>query len=889
VKSRAFISLWLIILIMLLLLLVACGAATETAIDPGTTGVPSDDAVTILFACHENYESLFSQYKEFARQFEEQNPNIKVQLVNLDESLGAGNETTLVFSEDSWQRIAAAADTSCMPANPEATRQGLVRDLTPFIETNLNFHPEDFYPHTLESFQWDGGTWSIPHKVNFQFVFYHKTAFDIAGTAYPEPGWTWDDFLEKAIALTEREGNEIKRWGVVQPQRMDFILSLVQGHLIDNSTTPPELLFNSSPVVEAVRWYTDLHLKHQVMPFIKSSEERAAFQPHLLAEEGTAAMWTGLFLRSQWWWQKDLGLGVVPYPVNHSQGTTTPISIWPAYTMSAGTVHPKESWLWLDFLSRQSLDGSEGELPARRSVAETTKFWEDLDEELVPVYRFALEHSLFRDRNISKAMLTHFYDAVETVLEGKQEVKAALAEAQIESNQILAEQVQGLTRATPQAIVVATPAPEIEERMTITFSPLLASAAVYRDLAQTFHSTHPDITVNVQRPDFSGGFDLETMNTSADCFEWFPVSGSGIADYVLDLDPFLEAYPDFSLDDFYPQTLNVFRQRGGLWALPAAVELSVVYYNQDLFDTAEVAYPQPGWDPDEFLTKARSLTQGEEDERQYGYLPLDGDASDFFTFLSLQDIFWVVEQGNTVHFRLSDPSVIEALRWYIDLDQIHNVKPVFAEEDPARSETVAWEKRQNLVETSKAAMWIDTISSSSTSKPEGARIGIAPLPVGQNETINLFVYGYYISKDTSYPQQCWQWIRFLSQQNSEVMHGLPARRSVAESTSFQTKVGEEVAEVYLFSVEHSQDMPRILTEQWTWPGYQWLRRAYGEVAQGATPEAALAEAQHKAEVYYTCLEGSQGFADEALQKSCAEKADPDFQWSGEMVVRRVER
>ena len=32
------------------------------------------------------------------------------------------------------------------------------------------------------------------HTFDFNLIYYDKAKFDEAGLAYPEPGWTWDDF-----------------------------------------------------------------------------------------------------------------------------------------------------------------------------------------------------------------------------------------------------------------------------------------------------------------------------------------------------------------------------------------------------------------------------------------------------------------------------------------------------------------------------------------------------------------------------------------------------------------------------------------------------------------------------------------------------------------------
>lgn len=312
-------------------------------------------------------------------------------------------------------------------------------------------------------------------------------------------------------------------------------------------------------------------------------------------------------------------------------------------------------------------------LPPRRSVAEETGYWEDLDEEVAATYRFALEHIF--PQTYDYTVFGPLYNALDAILKGEQDVEAALAEAQEKARQALVERAQEREEATSQPVVVATPEPETDEGTVITFAPFFANPVAYRELAKTFHETHPEITVKMREPSFTGRYGLEEMASSSDCFVWFSEVADGESlQQVLNLDPFIEAETDFPLDDFYPQALDVFRRQGSLWGLAAEVQMKVIYYNKDLFDAAGVEYPQLGWDLEEFLRIARALTQREGDEKQYGFLPLDGDADALETFVALQGVALIDDQANPPRPRFDAPDVVEAVRWYVELATVHGVK-----------------------------------------------------------------------------------------------------------------------------------------------------------------------------------------------------------------------
>ncbi|UAJ79210.1 sugar ABC transporter substrate-binding protein [Leifsonia sp. ZF2019] len=56
----------------------------------------------------------------------------------------------------------------------------------------------------------DGKLYGVPKDFDTIGVWYDKALFDAAGVAYPEAGWTWDDYLATAKALTNPEAGV---WG----------------------------------------------------------------------------------------------------------------------------------------------------------------------------------------------------------------------------------------------------------------------------------------------------------------------------------------------------------------------------------------------------------------------------------------------------------------------------------------------------------------------------------------------------------------------------------------------------------------------------------------------------------------------------------------------------
>lgn len=60
------------------------------------------------------------------------------------------------------------------------------------------------YPKALDGlYTWDGTQYGVPKDFDTIAVYYNKAVFDKAGVAYPTADWTWDDFHQKAKAISD--------------------------------------------------------------------------------------------------------------------------------------------------------------------------------------------------------------------------------------------------------------------------------------------------------------------------------------------------------------------------------------------------------------------------------------------------------------------------------------------------------------------------------------------------------------------------------------------------------------------------------------------------------------------------------------------------------------
>ncbi len=84
---------------------------------------------------------------------------------------------------------------------------GHIASLQPYVDAERETYPafltnEDYYTDMLKpACAFDGAFYYLPIGPMSLPVYYNKTLFDEAGVAYPEEGWTWDDFREAASLI----------------------------------------------------------------------------------------------------------------------------------------------------------------------------------------------------------------------------------------------------------------------------------------------------------------------------------------------------------------------------------------------------------------------------------------------------------------------------------------------------------------------------------------------------------------------------------------------------------------------------------------------------------------------------------------------------------------
>ncbi len=205
-----------------------------------------------------------------------------------------------------------------------------------------------------------------------------------------------------------------------------------------------------------------------------------------------------------------------------------------------------------------------------------------------------------------------------------------------------------------------------------------------KEAVELFHEKFPDIEGTLQQiPDQfpTAIFTMAAAGTLPDVVRvWEPhVLQFGRADQVIDLQPLIDAQPDFNPEDFFESFYDFPVLKGKRYGVADGWNGHVCFYNKDLFDAAGVAYPAgEDWNWADFVSIAREISKP--DEQIWG---TDG--------LFVGWLHWsyklVWQNGGRVYnddyteCLLDSPEAIEALQYWADLLQEAEIMP-----SPAQAE-----------------------------------------------------------------------------------------------------------------------------------------------------------------------------------------------------------
>ncbi|NNJ10372.1 sugar ABC transporter substrate-binding protein [Chloroflexales bacterium ZM16-3] len=364
--------------VLITALIAACGqpqsAATDATPVTEATSVPatpSPDSGKILLrvGTGDSGDGL-QPHNEIIARFEAENPDIQVQL----EPVGSGDYYQIIRDQiasgnpSDLLQIGDDAVPSFVESGAFLPLDGLIAGAEFPLDTSI------YLPGVLDPGKWAGKQYLLPKDYTPLAVYYNKKIFDRFGVAYPQDGWTWEEFLATAQALTKDTNGDGQTdiWGAQLPgswaPNFEYWSASAGGQLVSADGLGFIGYMDSPQNTEALQFYSDLYHMYHIAPITESLNP---FDPNNNQfASGAAAMllfgrWPLAKLRTN----PDIELGVVGLPTDRRRAN---ILLWGGFGISALSQHQDAAWRFLRFYAGEpgAQVWKDWALPTVRSVAE---------------------------------------------------------------------------------------------------------------------------------------------------------------------------------------------------------------------------------------------------------------------------------------------------------------------------------------------------------------------------------------------------------------------------------------------------------------------------------------------------------------------------------------
>lgn len=310
---------------------------------------------------------------------------------------------------------------------------------------------------------------------------------------------------------------------------------------------------------------------------------------------------------------------------------------------------------------------------------------------------------------------------------------------------------------------------------------------------------------------------------------------------VVPLSPFLERESRESIEDIWPVFREANSYNGVLWAMPFNKSVPAVYYNQDMFQAADVPFPADDWTWDDFLAKARRLTvdlDGDDRIDQFGFA---NSLSEWLFQCLLQQHGDTLFDAADRNARFNSPTGIKVLNFLTGLNTKEKI-----------SYYSTGFNNQNDFAAGKVSMIVSSCATRIYLEPVlRFKWSCAPLPRATFPAAVISGTNIVLFKGPSQKriEAAWRFIKFFASTEETLDWALatgylPIRKSAANSPRMQAAIADNPRiKAPLLELDYSVPSPKILA--WN-KGRDYLIKALEETYLGNVPaEKSLGRANEK--------------------------------------------
>ncbi|MBD2703113.1 ABC transporter substrate-binding protein [Spirosoma sp. BT702] len=274
---------------------------------------------------------------------------------------------------------------------------------------DTTFRIDDFYPALLKSFQKGDTLYGVPKDFNPYVLFYNKAMFGEAGLTHPPQNWKELEAFSRRMTKDTNGDGKPDQYGLVLEPTIEMIMAFVYQNGGDFQKEDGTLGILDKNFLDALEYYVRLY---RTGAATIPSDLSAKWNGECFGTKKCAMVissgWLIPELRTNY---NDVDWGVAELPVGRQKAT---IVFTNAYAMPKESIHKKDGWQIIDYLTSQ--DGLKSvvkqglALPPRRSVAQNLGLYND------PVKRVFLQSAEFA-RTFQTTLPERWYEEASVALQ----------------------------------------------------------------------------------------------------------------------------------------------------------------------------------------------------------------------------------------------------------------------------------------------------------------------------------------------------------------------------------------------------------------------------------------------------------------------------------------
>jgi ABC-type glycerol-3-phosphate transport system substrate-binding protein len=309
------------------------------------------------------------------KDFEAENPGIKVRAERkppdatyaalLITELAAGKVPDVIF----------LGDGNC----DQLIKAGCFLPLDPLIAVDPEIKKEAYYPAMVERFSNEGTLYLLPRDIApVDCIYYNKKLFDQVKLAYPKDNWTWKEFKEMAIKLTnpKAEGGAVFGYADEWPGVEPYIFSS-GGTLVDNTKKPTRITMDSPKALRGIRFRMELLHTLKIIPSTGDTVTLTGGNEAMFTNGKLAMLYSGIWKTPLFRKIKDFDWDIAPFPAG-PDGNREAMIGGSGYGIAKMCKDPAAAWKLVRYLAGekgQRMLASTGlAQPAIKALAESSAF-----------------------------------------------------------------------------------------------------------------------------------------------------------------------------------------------------------------------------------------------------------------------------------------------------------------------------------------------------------------------------------------------------------------------------------------------------------------------------------------------------------------------------------